>query len=541
MNRQLRNFFIVFSSIFLFSHCAKRGTPTGGPKDSIPPTIIKSNPENYTTQFTGDEIRIYFDEYIKLKELQQNLIVSPPLKNQPVITPLSTAKILKIKILDTLREQTTYSFNFGKSIVDNNEENSFEYYKYVFSTGEYIDSLTLSGNIKDALLLKSKDPVTVLLYERNETFTDSIIYKEKPTYVTTTRDSTYTFELTNLKEGNFLLVALQEPANDYIFQSKSDKIGFIEATISTPTDSAYTLRIFKETPDYRMARPSYISKQKILFGYEGNVDSLEISPLFSLPEGYEYRTYWDTKSDTLNYFFKPAFEFEESSDTIQFLAKNRNQLDTLTVVMKDLYRDSLKVSKLSPGTLIPRDSVKLNANNPLISFDAEKVIVLDKDSTQIPATTFIDNRYNIASLVFDKQEDQLYSIQILPEAMTDFYGNKSLDTLGYNFRTQTAADYGTITFTLQNAKNFPIIVELVDSKFKVIRKNYITSAQDDPSYFDYLEPDNYYVRLIYDTNGNTIWDTGNYLQKLQPEEVVYYPSPIEVRANWSLPETFILD
>ena len=541
MNRQLRNFFIVFSSIFLFSHCAKRGTPTGGPKDSIPPTIIKSNPENYTTQFTGDEIRIYFDEYIKLKELQQNLIVSPPLKNQPVITPLSTAKVLKIKILDTLREQTTYSFNFGKSIVDNNEENSFEYYKYVFSTGEYIDSLTLSGNIKDALLLKSKDPVTVLLYERNETFTDSIIYKEKPTYVTTTRDSTYTFELTNLKEGNFLLVALQEPANDYIFQSKSDKIGFIEATISTPTDSAYTLRIFKETPDYRMARPSYISKQKILFGYEGNVDSLEISPLFNLPEGYEYRTYWDTKSDTLNYFFKPAFEFEESSDTIQFLAKNRNQLDTLTVVMKDLYRDSLKVSKLSPGTLIPRDSVKLNANNPLISFDAEKVIVLDKDSTQIPATTFIDNRYNIASLVFDKQEDQLYSIQILPEAMTDFYGNKSLDTLGYNFRTQTAADYGTITFTLQNAKNFPIIVELVDSKFKVIRKNYITSAQDDPSYFDYLEPDNYYVRLIYDTNGNTIWDTGNYLQKLQPEEVVYYPSPIEVRANWSLPETFILD
>ncbi len=541
MNRQLRNFFIVFSSIFLFSHCAKRGTPTGGPKDSIPPTIIKSNPENYTTQFTGDEIRIYFDEYIKLKELQQNLIVSPPLKNQPVITPLSTAKVLKIKILDTLREQTTYSFNFGKSIVDNNEENSFEYYKYVFSTGEYIDSLTLSGNIKDALLLKSKDPVTVLLYERNETFTDSIIYKEKPTYVTTTRDSTYTFELTNLKEGNFLLVALQEPANDYIFQSKSDKIGFIEATISTPTDSAYTLRIFKETPDYRMARPSYISKQKILFGYEGNVDSLEISPLFSLPEGYEYRTYWDTKSDTLNYFFKPAFEFEESSDTIQFLAKNRNQLDTLTVVMKDLYRDSLKVSKLSPGTLIPRDSVKLNANNPLISFDAEKVIILDKDSTQIPATTFIDNRYNIASLVFDKQEDQLYSIQILPEAMTDFYGNKSLDTLGYNFRTQTAADYGTITFTLQNAKNFPIIVELVDSKFKVIRKNYITSAQDDPSYFDYLEPDNYYVRLIYDTNGNTIWDTGNYLQKLQPEEVVYYPSPIEVRANWSLPETFILD
>ncbi len=541
MNRQLLHFLLVFAAIFLFSQCAKRGTPSGGPKDSIPPTIIKSNPENYTTHFEGDEIRIYFDEYIKLKDLQQNLIISPPLKYTPVITPLSTSKVLKIKILDTLKENTTYSFNFGKSIVDNNEENSFDYFKYVFSTGSFIDSLTLSGNVKDALLLKSKEPKTVLLYERNDAFTDSIVYFEKPTYVTTTRDTIHTFELTNLKEGNFLLTAIEEGTNDYIFQPKSDKIGFINEVVTTPTDSSYTLRIFKETPEYKMARPNYPSKQKIIFGYEGNVDSLEIEPLFSLPEGYEFRTYWEEKTDTINYFFKPAFEFETSTDTLQFLAKNRMQLDTLTVLMKDLYRDSLEVSKLSTNTLIPRDSVKLKTNNPLVAFDSEKITVLDKDSVQVPITTFIDERYNTASIVFDKKDEQLYDITILPEALTDFFDNKSLDTLKYKFRTKAVSDYGTITFTIQNAKQFPILVELVDSNFKVARSNYITSAEDPPSYFDYLEPNNYYIRLIYDTNGNGKWDTGNYLQKLQPEEVLYYPKPIDVRANWSLPETFILD
>ncbi|GAB5398632.1 MAG: Ig-like domain-containing protein [Aureisphaera sp.] len=502
--------------------------------------IIKSNPENYTTLFDGNEIRIYFDEYIKLKDLQQNLIISPPLKYQPEITPLSTSKVLKIKILDTLRENTTYSFNFGKSIVDNNEENSFDYFKYVFSTGDFIDSLTVKGTVKDALLLKSEDPVTVMLYERNENFGDSIVYKEKPTYITTTRDTTYAFEITNIKEADFLMVALQESLNDYIFQPKTDKIGYLEEVVSTPTDSSYLIKMFKELPEYRMARPKYPSKQRIMFGYEGNVDSLAINPLFTAPEGYEYTTYWESRTDTLNYFFKPSFDLEVT-DTLLFMANNRGQLDTLTVVMKDLYQDSLKISKLSPGTLILRDSVQLKGNNPLVDFDVEKVTVLDKDSTQIPVTTYIDTQYNVASMIFDKQEDQLYNIQILPEAFTDFYGNKSLDTLGYNFRTQTEADYGTITFTLQNANSFPILVELVDTKFKVIRKNYVTSAEDPPSFFDYLEPDNYYIRIIYDMNSNGKWDTGNYLQKLQPEEVIYYPKPIEVRANWSLPETFILD
>src|SRR5690606_2983097 len=123
---------------------------------------------------------------------------------------------MRIKFLDTLQPNTTYTLNFGKSIEDNHEGNVLEYFKYVFSTGSYIDSLTLTGRVRDAQLIAPEVPATVMLYERNESYTDSIIYNQKPTYVTITKDTTGVFEFTNLKEGDYLLIALREKTNDYI-------------------------------------------------------------------------------------------------------------------------------------------------------------------------------------------------------------------------------------------------------------------------------------------------------------------------------------
>ncbi|MCB0468449.1 MAG: Ig-like domain-containing protein, partial [Aequorivita sp.] len=299
---------IAFLFILSFVDCAKKGTPSGGPRDTIPPIIVRSSPENYSTNFTGDEIEIRFDEYIKLKDLTKELIISPPMKYTPIITPLNTSKTLKIKLIDTLKPNTTYSFNFGKSIVDNNEGNQFEYFKYIFSTGSYIDSLKLSGKVKDAQLIAPEIPTTVMLYEAGETFNDSLVFTEKPTYITVTKDSTGTFELTNLKEGNYLLLALKEKNNDYTFQPKNDKIGFVKQLITLPTDSSYTLTLFKEISDYKLARPSQVGKNHIVFGYEGRADSLDIELLSEKPEDYISTVFKDEKTDTLHYWFKPAVE-----------------------------------------------------------------------------------------------------------------------------------------------------------------------------------------------------------------------------------------
>ena len=537
MNTTFRNFLLVFITIVLCSNCAKRGTPSGGPKDSIPPMIVRSSPENFTTNFTGDEIRIYFDEYIKLKDLQQNLIISPPLEYQPIITPLNTSKVLKIKIIDTLKENTTYSFNFGKSIVDNNEENEFEYYKYIFSTGSYIDSLTVKGKIEDALLARPDKPTTIVLYELTESFNDSLIYSEKPTYITTTRDSTQTFELTNLKEGDYLLLALQEEINNYTFEPKKDKIGFVKGPVSTPNDSSYTIALFKEIPAYSIARPSHASKNKIIFGYEGNADSLELRPIFQLPEGFESKIYWDRKADSLNYYFKPAVDLAET-DTLLFLAKNQFVLDTLIVKMRDLFPDSLRVNRLSDSKMIPRDTLKIQANNPLIAINTEKIKVIDKDSVSIPVTALLDEKYNTASILFDKTDEQIYTVEILPEAFTDYFENTN-DTLNYAVRTIEVSDYGELGMTLLNVKSYPIIVELVSSKYKVVASQYLT--EDAPLYFNYLSPDQYYFRIIYDENENKIWDTGNFLEKVQPEKIVYFPRQLDIRSNFFINETFSLE
>lgn len=522
---------LLFSLSFV--DCAKKGAPSGGKRDSIPPVIVKSNPENYAINFTNNEIRIYFNEYIKLKDVQKELIVSPPLKNTPIITPLSASKILKIKITDTLKANTTYSFNFGKSIQDNNEGNPFEYFKYVFSTGTYIDSLKLSGTVSDAQLLKPENPTTVLLHEVNETFNDSLVFSEKPTYITIT-DSINGFEFTNLKAGKYLLLALKETNNDYTFQPENDKIAYVESIITLPTDSSYVLSLFKETPKYKIARANHQTKNHITFGFEGNGEELDIKLLSNNPEDYEYKIYADLKKDTLHYWFKPEIQ----ADSLLFTAKNYGKVDTLNVRMRDLYKDTLRFSAINSGILIRKDTLKLRANTPLVSFTSEKLHVMDKDSITIEATITLGTNYNIAKVIFPKTEEQLYKIQLLPGALTDFFENTN-DTLNYVVQTKAIADYGTLSLTLNNLKQFPVIVQLVDSQFKVISEEYIT--ENNPILFDFISPGNYYTRIIYDENKNKKWDTGNFLERLAPEKIVYYPSKIEVRANWSLNETFTLD
>lgn len=532
---------IAFLLLLSFVDCAKKGTPSGGPRDTIPPVIVRSSPENYSTNFSGDEIEIRFDEYIKLKDLDNQLVISPPLEFRPVITPLNVSKTLKIKIIDTLKTNTTYSFNFGKSIVDNNEEVEFEYFKYVFSTGNYIDSLKVSGNIRDAELISPEIPTTVMLYEANENYSDSLIYSKKPTYVTVTKDSTGYFELTNLKEGKYVLLALNEKSSDYTFQPRHDKIGFVEAVVSVPTDSVFTLTLFKETLPYKLSRPSQVGKNHIIFGYEGDADELQIETLTSVPADFVSTVIKDETKDSLHYWFKPSIDM----DSLVFKVSNKELVDTAVVRMRELFRDSLTVSAIQTGTLKNKDTFKLRATTPLVSFDASKFQIMAKDSTIIEPTIKLNPKYNWAEVYFHREEDQSYSINLFPQALTDFFETTN-DTLRFNINTQNSAVYGTLHLRLENAYLFPVIVQLVNGKYEVVEEAYIREAQNANSdtvqtFFDEITPGKYFLRVIFDKNGNGKWDTGIYLDRRDPERILYYPSPIDVRANWSLNETFILN
>ena len=524
---------IVFLFLLSFTDCAKKGRPSGGLRDTIAPVILRSAPENFTINFKNNEIRITFDEFIKLKDISKELIISPPLKYAPIITPLSVSKVLKIKILDTLKDNTTYSFNFGNSILDNNEGNLFPNYKYVFSTGSYIDSLTLKGTAIDALLPVTDFPTTVALYQVDQSYKDSLVFLEKPTYITTTINETNNFELSNLKQGTYQLIALKEQTRNYTFQPKTDKIGFYKDLITIPTDSLFELRLFKEVPDFKPTRPKLESSNRISFGYEGKTDNYQITLLTQMQEDFQYRIIKQPGRDTLNFWFKPKV----TKDSLVFVTKNKLQIDTTTVRFRELYSDSLRLTAINDRLISLGDTLKLKANTPLVAINSEKISVVTKDSLAIDFVAQINTKENAAQIVFDKQEEQLYSITLRNGALTDYLSNTN-DSIVYRQQVKPIADFASLNLTLDNADEFPLLIELIDEKFKVVKQTYLEANA--PVFFKHINPGKYFIRLIVDQNKNKIWDPGNFLDKLAPERVVYYPSIIELRANWSWSETFTL-
>ena len=261
--------FLLFAFLVLFfSQCAKKGRPGGGPKDEDAPLFVTANPPYESINFDKNEINIYFNEYIKLKDLTKQLIISPPLNpaNPSLISPQgSPSKFINIKILDTLKENSTYIFDFGNSVQDNNESNVLERFKYVFSTGTYIDSLTLEGNVKNAFKSEDLKNIKLLLYRLDSSYSDSAVYKRKPDYVTSSLD-TSNYKFSNLRKGNYLLVALNDERSDYLFNPKTDEIGFLNDTITLPRDSIVkdVISIFKEELPYKFKRGKEISKGKLI-------------------------------------------------------------------------------------------------------------------------------------------------------------------------------------------------------------------------------------------------------------------------------------
>mgnify|MGYP005709090313 FL=1 len=532
MVKKISNIVFLFIVSMVLSYCANRGTTTGGDKDETPPIIIRSSPENFSINFDAKEIKIQFNEYVKLKNLQKQLIISPPMNIEPEIIPVGIAsKAITIKIFDTLQPNTTYAFNFGESIADNNEGNLFPYYKYVFSTGNYIDSLSVSGIVSDALNKDVDERVAVLLYELDSSFYDSIVYKQKPKYISVT-DSLSAFSLENIKKGSYLLTALKEESPNYTFEQKTDKIAFRKQFITVPSDTAYVLRLFKESIDYSFKRARQASQNKIAFGYEGDGESMRINILSDVSVDFSSIITKETGKDTLNYWYRPTLEV----DSLIFEVIRGQSIDTAVVRIKDLKPDSL-VLKSVYSNLKLKDLFMINATIPLQGIDESKVRVMNKDSVFIETTTELDSATNRILMDFNKSEKNSYKIQLLPGALTDFYGTQN-DTINYNATTKLQSDYGNVRINIGNGV-YPLIVQITNAKGLVV-ESYL--AQDSSSVdFKDVTPGVYFLRAIFDSNKNGFYDTGEYMSKTQPERVSYASEPIEVRAGWDTIEEFILE
>ena len=533
MKNSLIKFLLVLMISSAFFDCARRGTPTGGPKDSIPPVLIKAIPALGTVNFDGDKIKIYFDEYIKLKDVNKNLVISPPQKANPIITPVGTAsKFVSIKILDTLDANTTYSFNFGNSIVDNNEENKLGNFKYVFSTGTYIDSLNLAGKVVDPLVKKGEKGIDVMLYEYNASFTDSTIYKQKPRYIANTLDSTL-FELTNLREGKYLLIALKDANNNKIYNPRVDKIGFIKDTIILPTDKNYNFTLFREVPELRVFKPKEVNKGHLIFGFEGNAKDLNIELLTQKPADFRAEVVFEKNKDTINYWYTP---FE--SDSLNFLVSKDKYSEKFSLKARSTKIDSLIMTKNASGVLHLIDTFSISTNIPIVNFDKSLIKITENDSIAVDFNGILSASKTKLYLDFDKKYNTEYSFKLLSKAFTTILG-VSNDSLSIKLKTKSPEDYGSINIELVSTQNTSFIVELLNEKGDLIR----LARTDKPQIvsFDLLSPGNYGLRITFDKNNNGVWDTGSFLNRRQPEVVMYYDKVIELRANWDVNESIKLD
>lgn len=534
----MKKLIYIVLSIVVISGCAKRGSPSGGPVDSIPPVLINASPKINSINFDSKEIRLTFDEFVKLDNVDEQLIISPPInKSSYEVKPLNgVTKKVFLEFIDSLETETTYSINFGNSIKDNNEGNPLTFFSYTFSTGETIDSLYVRGNISDAFDKETDDYISIHLYRIDSIFNDSIIFNNRPTYISNSLDST-SYQFKNIKEGKYLILALKDIDNNYFFDPFYDKIGFIDSLITLPRDSIINFKLFKEETSLIWDKPHFINSEKIGFGYYGKLDLKNIKIESSLPDSVNYTYTKENEKDTLIFWLS-----RNSFDSLNFNLIEKDTTKLVTVKFdraKDTLIDSLSISPKTTSIIHLKETFKLSSNIPLKNIEDSLITIRDIDSLIVPFTTSINDNLDQIDIKFEVSPSDNYRLFILPEAIKDIRG-VSNDTLQYNVVSQSLEDYGNVYLDVIRNSNSKFILQMIDSNGDVIRV--FKNVNQDATYnFDYVRPGKYIFRLIEDANNNDKWDTGNYLKKIKPERVYYFSNELEVRANWDLNETFNLN
>jgi len=535
MHFQLPLIFLIASSCF-FS-CANRVTPSGGKKDITPPKIISSEPENYSVNFNKKEIRIDFDEFIQLTDLTKQLIISPIIDPMPEIT--ANKKSLRIKFDNPLKENKTYTFNFGSSIADVHEKNILENFLLVFSTGDYLDSLSVTGNVIHAENLKPEKGILVMLYKENE---DSIPYKKLPDYFAKT-DSSGRFAIHNISSGSFKIFALKDKNSNYLFDSPDESIAFSDSLIVMGDSTSAHLELFTNAADKMRLKNSALEEQgklKLIFNSPaGDIKLTSVSPaknpwlLEEYSAGRDTVILWmnDTAIDSLKIVVR---QNEQPVDTAVFALKKKSSGKGA------LAKTFALISNVNTGTLDAGKDLKLEFTHPVKDID-ERKIIFKKDSVISSGAkiSFPDSVKRKLTIKYGWKENEQYDIIFLPGAFKSIF-NAENDTTKLSFRLKPAAEFGSVLLKIKTTeKNTNYIIQLVNDKDEMVREKNISSSED--INFEYLDPGIYRAKMIVDENKNNRWDTGNYPEKIQPEKVIYYTDLLTIRANWDLEQEWNLE
>ncbi|MCF8366891.1 MAG: Ig-like domain-containing protein [Bacteroidales bacterium] len=584
--KPVRKFFTVLLfalTAIVLHHCANPVSPGGGPKDDQPPQVVASSPPNNTVLFNKKRISIEFDEYVKLKNPNQQVLISPPFSSKPEFK--LRGKSLIIDIEEELLPNTTYSIFFGNAIVDLTEDNPLVNYLYAFSTGDYIDSLAIAGEIVNAFDLKPRENIFVMLFPASiDTIPeDSIPMLSRPLYVAKT-DASGQFQLRYLRNENYRLFALNDVNSNYLFDQPNEEIAFLDSLINP--------EIFK-TPaiDTSAFLDSLASENDTT-----QSDSLNIRNSFN--NYYQLFMFQQVDSTQrfldIEVFYPPKFRINYlfAADEPKYKVLNQNpgndwkieQLskgrDSLTVWVNDMNLDSLQLeiadgdsifdtvmisfgkareaAELKKGKrkkddeLIERLQIKTNARgrildlgkqlrlimgNPLKSWNFSTTFFVAGQDTMTGAPfKVIDSIASIFELEYEMTEETTYEF-IFPDSIFMSIYDVTNDSLQASFTTGKISDYGNLVLNLEIGE-YPYLIQLLDKKENKVKEFYITESQT--LKIEYLRPDSFLLKAVQDAHRNKRWDTGVYTENRQAENVFYFPLELQVRANWDVEESWKL-
>ena len=540
----IQDFFAVFITAMLLTGCAQVLPISGGEKDTTPPQILEASPANFSTNFNDREIVLKFDEYVKLKQISQEFISSPPLEELPEF--IEKGKTVIIRLKDTLLPNTTYNMNFGNGIVDFTEGNPLDSSLFVFSTGDQLDSLAVIGSVVDAF---TGEPVSGVMAALHTSMTDTTVYTIRPDYIAKTNDQGF-FQLGYLPSADFQLHIVDDLNSNYFLDGTAERVGFVPSSIKSTDTITHRIKLFQQVPEKQLitkAKPSSFAEAGIKFDIP--VEKFSITPINQKQEIDFYNT-WNDARDSLSFIvypgrFKDSLELVIQADSIQdtliyrmpsygkFLkAQDKGESDFQLSFQANTsggfhkYFDTLFIESNHPLKTIQTDSIVLVVNGDTLPSDSIQLIPFALDST--PNSAYAPQ----IAVIYPWKQSVNYQLIYYPGALTDVFGLKH-DTLTQSFKTKAFEDYGLLAIQLQDWPSSNLIIELLNSKGNLVQRDQKQVSNSQIAY-NLLSPGKYSLRLVVDLNGDGKWSTGNLKEKVQPEPVYYFPKSIEVRANWEI-------
>jgi len=538
---------ILVVSIILLASCAQIVSPGGGKKDVFPPKTLKYSPDSAKLEFNSKQIEIQFDEYIQLRDLNNQLIISPPLLKQPEISVKSKSLSVIFDKNEALKPNTTYCISFGNAIQDINEGNPLINFKYIFSTGTFIDSLKVKGKVQTAFDHKAEKDILVMLYAKNS---DSVVYQMLPDYFSKT-DASGNFEINNVREGAYKIVAIKDVNANYKYDGDSEAIAFYDSLVNPSSDKIIELELFQEpAKKVFLKKYNHPSYGKFEFVFNQGSDSIRILNLSNDLKGAQEYFEFSKNKDSLTYWIT---NYQKDSIKLQ-VSNGNNVIDT--VEFKFINKDDALKSKKNPLKLSlvssPNGSQSFDLNkNVVIGFSnpIKKITKPIETFLKIDSTKIISSKMEFISFELEKKqihvlindennksmvwkEGATCQLYIPPATFTDIFdlGN---DTIKIDFKTREAKYYGSLKLNVKiPTVNKSYIFQLLDEKENVLQIDFIKKSQE--LSYEYLHPKKYKLKIIVDENSNEKWDTGNYLKHQQAEKIFYNSELINVRSNWDL-------